>query len=64
MLQVISKYIQDVSILRRLLFAVAHLSSDFPNLWGVAVEFATERKESQDKITVEQAKMLMENSRA
>ena len=46
MLQAISKYIQDVSILRRLLFAVAHLPSDFPNLWGVAVEFATEGKES------------------
>ena len=61
MLQAISKYIQDVSILRRLLFAVAHLPSSFPNLWEVAVEFATEGKGSQDKLTAEQAKMLMEN---
>lgn len=61
MLQAISKYIQDVSVLRRLLFAVACLPPDFPNLWGVAVEFATEGKGPQDKLTAEQAKMLMEN---
>ena len=37
---------------------MAHLPSDFPNPWGVAVELATEGK---DKLTAEQAKMLMEN---
>lgn len=37
----ISKYIQDVSVLRRLLFAVVHFPSDFLNLWRVTVEFAT-----------------------
>ena len=61
MLQAISKYTQDVSILRRLLFAVAPPPSDFPNLWEVAVEFATQGKQTGHKLTVENAKLLMEN---
>jgi hypothetical protein len=52
MLGTVSKYIKDVSVLRRLLFAVVHLPSDLPNLWGVAVEFVTKDQELQKKITV------------
>lgn len=48
MLGAISKYISDVSVLRRLLFAVVHLPKDLPNFWGVAVEFATKEKESRN----------------
>ncbi len=61
MLGAISKYISDVSVLRRLLFAVVHLPQDLPNLWGVAVEFATKGKESINAINSQQAKMFMEN---
>ena len=61
MLGTVSKYIKDVSVLRRLLFAVAHLPTDLPNLWGVAVEFATKDQESRDSITKAQAKVLVEN---
>ena len=58
MLETVSKYIQDVSTLRRLLLAVVHLPSD---LWGVAVEFTTRGQESQCSVTEAQVKVLMEN---
>lgn len=61
MLGAISKYISDVSVLRRLLFAVVHLPQDLPNYWGVAVEFATKGKESRNAISSQQAQMFMEN---
>jgi len=61
MLGAISKYISDVSVLRRLLFAVVHLPKDLPNFWGVAVEFATKGKESRNAINSQQAQMFMEN---
>ena len=48
MLAAISKHIKDVSVLRRLLFAVSQLPHDLPDLWKVALEFATKGKE--DKI--------------
>ena len=61
MLDIVSKYIKDVSVLRRLLFAVAHLPSSTPNLWGVAVEFATKGKDTQTCVTEAQAKVLADN---
>ena len=57
----IGKYIKDVSVLRRLLFAVSQLPQDMPNKWGIAVEFATQGKEGQNQITAEQVKVFMEN---
>lgn len=60
MLGAISKYISDVSVLRRLLFAVAYLPSDLPDLWGVAVEFAT-RTKAKSTITAAQARVFVEN---
>ncbi len=59
MLGALSKCIKDVSILRRLIFAVAQLPKDLPNLWDVAVGFATHGKQSA--LTAEQAKVLVEN---
>lgn len=56
MLGTISKYIKDVSVVRRLLFAVMNLPKDLPNLWGVAVEFATQGQESRNALSAEQAK--------
>ena len=61
MLGLISKYIKDASVLRRLVFAVVHLSQDLPNFWGVVLEFATKGQESRSTISAEQAKMLVEN---
>ena len=61
MLGAIVKYISDVSVLRRLLFAVAHLPSDLPDLWEVAVEFATGHKVSKSTVTATQAQVFMEN---
>ena len=46
MLGVIAKYIQDVSVIRRLLFTVVFLTPDLPMYWGVVIEFATAGKVS------------------
>ena len=61
MLGVLAKHIQDVSVLRRLLFAVVFLSPDLPMFWGVVLEFATAGKVSKSSITPEQVKVLIEN---
>lgn len=41
MLTALSKHVKDVSVLRRLLFAISQLPHDLPDLWKVALEFAT-----------------------
>lgn len=64
MLEALSKYVSDVSVLRRLLFAVVHLPQDLPNFWGVAVEFATCGKESRNMISSQQAQLFIENMRS
>ena len=64
MLALIAKYIKDMSVLRRLLFAVSQLPPDLPNLWGIAVEFATQGKESRNQVTAEQVKVFVENIHA
>ena len=61
MLGAITKYVKDTSVLRRLLFAAATLPLDLPDLWGVAIEFATRRREERSIITPNEAKMLIEN---
>ena len=63
MLGSIAKYVKDVSVVRRLLFASASLPQDLPNMWGIAVEFATRGKESRNAVTPQQAKLLVENLR-
>ena len=63
MLGSIAKYVKDVSVLRRLLFAVAYLPPDLPNIWGVAVEFATRGKESRNSISADQAQLFSDNLR-
>ena len=40
MLGVLSKYMKDISVLRKLLFAVAFLPDDLPNRWDIAIQFA------------------------
>ena len=59
MLGTLSKYITDVSVVRRLIFAAIQLPKDTPNLWSVAVAFATQGKQSF--LTAEQAQVLVEN---
>lgn len=61
MLETIAKYIQDVSVLRRLLFAAKFLPPDIPHFWGLVVEFATVGKTSASSITPEQARVFVEN---
>ena len=63
MLALIAKYIKDISVLRRLLFAVSQLPQDQPNLWGIAVEFATRGKESRNQLTTEQVQVFVDNIR-
>ena len=60
MLAAVSKHIKDVSILRRLLFAVSQLPDELPDVWRLAVEFATRHKKGsiKDEATV---KLIMEN---
>ena len=59
MLEIIAKYIREVSVLRRLLFAVFFLSPDLPDLWNL-VQFAMDGK-CESPVTAEQAKALSEN---
>lgn len=61
MLGVICKYVRDVSVLRRLLFAVAFLPHGLPNLWAIAVAFAIRDHEARNTITAEQARTLVQN---
>ena len=59
MLSSVSKVVKDLSVLRRLLFAVSQLPNDLPNYWNIAVQFATCGKQAY--LTPDQAKMLVEN---
>ena len=61
MLGVLAKYIQNVSVIRRLLFAVVFLTPDLPMYWGVVIEFATAGKVSKSSVTPDQVKALIEN---
>lgn len=61
MLESIAKYLKDVSVLRRLLFAVSYLPPDLQNIWGVAIEFATRGKESRNCISPEQAQLFFKH---
>jgi len=51
--------VKKTSVLRKLLFAVATLPSDLPNLWEVAITFATKNEECS--IAGSEIKVLMEN---
>lgn len=62
MLSTFSKYTEDVSVLRRLLFAVAQLPEDLPNVWEIATEFATKNK-TNCTMDVETVKVLVDNLR-
>lgn len=61
MLSTFSKHIKDVSVLRKLLFAVSLLPRDLPNIWDLAVEFATTKSKSDATINAETAKILAQN---
>lgn len=59
MLSSVSKIVKDPSVLRRLLFAVSQLPNALPSYWNIAVQFATNGKQSY--LTPDQAKVLVEN---
>ena len=61
MLEIIATHLKDVSVLRRLLFAATNLPSDLPNVWGIAVEFATVGKVKRNAIDPDTAQSVMEN---
>ena len=44
MLASVAKHFSDVSVLRRVLFALVHLPDDLPNRLNIAIEFATDGK--------------------
>ena len=56
----VSRYIKDVSVLRRMLFASTYLPDDLPNYWQVIVEFGTLRKNTES-IKIDEAKVLFQN---
>ena len=64
MLGVLAKYFQDVSVLRRLLFAAVFLSPELPMFWEVVVEFATAGKVTKGSVTPDQVRALIENIQA
>ena len=64
MLEVIATYLKDLSVLRRLLFAATHLPPELPNMWGIAVEFATIGKVERNAIDAVTAKSLIDNIEA
>ena len=63
MLRAVPEYVKDVSVLRRLLFAVAHLPDDVPNRWDVAAEFAfkSHTKRGNPPRLVASTKLFIEN---
>ena len=61
MLALVAKHLQDVSVLRRLLFAASYLPREIPNFWGIAVEFATDGKVERNTVDVATATALVEN---
>ena len=58
MLGVLTKYFQDVSVLRRLLFAAVFLSPELPMFWEVVVEFATDGKVTKGSVTPDQVRKI------
>ena len=64
MLGVLAKYFEDVSVLRRLLFAVVFLSPELPLFWGVVLEFTTAGRVSKLSVTHDQVKAIVENMQA
>ena len=57
----LGQLVSDVSVLRRILFAVVHLPPDCPRLWEIAVHFGTGQKGSQSTISPAQVRVLFEN---
>ncbi len=60
MLSTFSQHFKDVSVLRKCLFAVAQLPKDLPNIWELAVQFATKNK-GNASINAETVQLLAEN---
>lgn len=60
MLGLFAKYFSDVSVLRKLLFALVHLPDDLPDRWVIALGFAAEGR-SVKPINAEQVRVLSEN---
>ena len=60
MLGILSKYIKEVSVLRKLLFAISFLPEDLPNRWDIAIHFAYS-SQAATGITPQHAKTLSEN---
>ena len=61
MLAIVTKYLKDVSVLRRLLFATSIFPRDLPGYWGIVVEFATAGKVQRGVIDPETIAALVEN---
>ena len=56
-----SKYIKDVTVLQRMIFAVGNLPSELSNLWSIVVEFGVAEKEKMDTIKPDEARILLQN---
>ena len=59
MFRLLSQSFKEVSVLRRLIFALVHLPEDLPNLWEVAIGFSTGK--NQSSISNSEIRVLMEN---
>lgn len=56
-----SKYIQDTSVLRRLMFATSVLPEDTPKLWEIITKFAGYKAASSTQLLPQQAKLIADN---
>ena len=56
-----SKYIQDTSVLRCLMFATSVLPEDTPKLWEIITKFAGYKAESSIQLLPQQAKLIADN---
>ena len=61
MLEIVTRHLKDVSVLRRLLFAASNLSEEVPDFWGIVVEFATKGKIQRNSINSDTAAALVDN---
>ena len=60
MLAAVGKHFSDVSVLRRILFAMVYLPEDLPHRLNIALDFATDGN-SDSSLTAEQLRVLSEN---
>lgn len=60
-MDLLPKEVQDVAVLRRVIFAAVYLPTDFPHYWSVIAEFASQASQFTTNLQPEVVKIAVEN---